>query len=150
MKRFGFICAVATSTLYAQDTDEMLLMMRTGPVETAYDLGVASATAKLYAYMQNSVLIPEEDAVETASIAADRLRRACGQTAALKGLAATVRLRLTGRDSIGTGSPEGDGVALEAFAAGVARLEELGDELCSLTVDAAQPQPQHGPHRPDL
>ena len=145
MRRLLVMCIVAASTLCAQDTDEMLLMMRTGPVETAYDLGVASATAKLYAYMQTSGLIPEEDAVETALIAADRLRRACGQTAALKGLAATVRLRLIGRDSIGIGSPEGDGVALEVFEAGVARLEELGHELCSLTAEAAQPEPQQSP-----
>ena len=137
MRRFLIMCAVATGTLYAQDADEMLLMMRTGPVETAFDLGVASATAKMYAHLQTSGLISEEEAVETAAIAADGLRRICGRTAALRGLAASVRLRLLTGASIGTGSPEADGAALKAFESGVSRLEELGEELCSLTIEEA-------------
>ncbi|MYD97893.1 MAG: hypothetical protein F4X98_10985 [Gammaproteobacteria bacterium] len=135
MRRLVVVCAVAAGALYAQEAAEMLMMMRTGPVETAYDLGVASATAELYEYMQRNGLMSDEDALEAAAVAADGLRRACGQTAALKGLGAAVRLRVIANDSVGTGSPEGDRVALAAFEVGVARLEELGRELCSLETE---------------
>lgn len=136
MRRFLTMCTVTAGTLFAQDADEMLEVFHTGPVETAYELGVASATAKLYAYMQTSGLIAEEDAVETASIMANRLKKACAQTSTLKGLAAATRTGLITGVPIGTGSPEGDRVALSAFEAGVTRLEELGRELCSLAIEA--------------